>query len=129
MLDVTALQQNQVLLLLRQRLPHVTAIAFGSRVPAWPFGRGAKTYSDLDIALWGLHQADDIALAHLRADLEESSLPWRVDLSDANDLPNPLRELVERHGVLLQGAREGFTTTTSGFKVQAPSPEPSCNSQ
>ena len=104
MLDVTALQQDQVQRLLGLRLPHVTAMAFGSLVAGWPFGRGAKTYSDLDIALWGLRKTGDIALAHLRADLEESSLPWRVDLSDASDLPTPLRELVERHGVLLHGA-------------------------
>ncbi len=103
-LDLTALQQAQIERLLGLRLPHLTAMAFGSRVAGWPFGRGAKTYSDLDIALWGLRTPDDKALAHLRADLEESALPWRVDLSDASDLPTPLRELVERHGVLLQGA-------------------------
>lgn len=104
MLDITTTQQDQIQLLLGLRLPHVSAMAFGSRVAKWPFGRGAKTYSDLDIALWGLRKTDDIALAHLRADLEESALPWRVDLSDANDLPASLRELVERHGVQLQGA-------------------------
>ncbi len=103
-LDLTAPQQSQIEHLLALRLPHVTAMAFGSRVAGWPFGRGAKTYSELDIALWGLSAADDKALAHLRADLEDSALPWRVDLSDASDLPTPLRELVERHGVLLQGA-------------------------
>ena len=104
MLDITAPQQDELQRLLRLRLPHVIAMAFGSRVAGWPFGRGSKTYSDLDIALWGLRETDDKALAHLRADLEECPLPWRVDLSDANDLPTPLRELVERHGVLLQGA-------------------------
>ena len=103
-LDLTAPQQAQIQRLLALRLPHARAVAFGSRVAGWPFGRGAKTYSDLDIALWGLRKTDEIALAHLRADLEESALPWRVDLSDANDLPTPLRELVERHGVLLHGA-------------------------
>lgn len=104
MLDITMAQQAQIQRLLRLRLAHARAMAFGSRVADWPFGRGSKTYSDLDIALWGLREADDKALAHLRADLEESPLPWRVDLSDANDLPTPLRELVERHGVLLQGS-------------------------
>lgn len=103
MLDITITQQAQVQHLLRQRLPQATALAFGSRVLDWPFGCGPKPYSDLDIALFGLAQADTQALAHLRADLEESPLPWRVDISDANDLPPALRELVERHGVLLQG--------------------------
>lgn len=102
MLNISALQQEQVQRLLRQRLPHAKALAFGSRVADWPFGRGPKPYSDLDLALWGLSESDDTALAHLRADLEESALPWRVDLCDARDLPPVLRELVAQHGVLLQ---------------------------
>ena len=104
MIDITTAQQAQIQRLLRLRLPHARAMAFGSRVADWPFGGGPKTYSDLDIALWGLREADDNALAHLRADLEESPLPWRVDLIDANDLLTPLRELVARHGVMLQGS-------------------------
>ena len=103
MLEVTAVQLAQIQHLLQKRLPHTAAIAFGSRVTDWPFGHGSKTYSDLDIALMGLVQTDFPALAHLRADLEESPLPWRVDISDANDLPSALRGLVEQHGVLLQG--------------------------
>lgn len=105
MLELAAPQQALVQQLLRQRLPHVLAMAFGSRVTGWPFGRGPKPYSDLDIALFGLTPADDRALAHLRADLEESTLPWRVDLSDACDLPPALRELARHHGVCLQNAR------------------------
>ena len=103
LLEVNAAQLAQVQHLLQQRLPHTAAIAFGSRVTHWPFGRGSKTYSDLDIALLGLAQTDLPALAHLRADLEESALPWRVDISDVNDLPSALRVLVEQRGVLLQG--------------------------
>lgn len=103
MLDLTEAQREAVLKLLQQRLPHATGMAFGSRVAGWPFGQGAKPYSDLDIALWGLSPSDDKALAHLRADLEDSRLPWRVDLSNAQDLPAALRERVQRHGVLLYG--------------------------
>jgi len=103
MLDLTAEQLALVQRLLHQRLPHAKAMAFGSRVRNWPFGRGPKPYSDLDIALFGLTPADTLALAHLRADLDDSALPWRVDISDANDLPSALRTLVLEHGVLLQG--------------------------
>jgi predicted nucleotidyltransferase len=103
MLELTTQQQAEVERLLHLRLPYVSAVAFGSRVAGWPFGRGCKPYSDFDIALWDLHETDTIALAHLRADLEESALPWRVDLSDAMGLPSTLRELVEQHGVVLQG--------------------------
>ncbi len=98
MLDVPDRHLTLVLDLIRRRLPHCTATAFGSRVSLWPAGGTPKKYSDLDIALWGLRPADDLAMAHLRADFEESALPWRVDLSDARDLPDALRDLVLRHG-------------------------------
>lgn len=107
MLDITPAQQRQVQQWLHLRLPHTTALAFGSRVMGWPFGRGPKPYSDLDIALLGLVPADAPALAHLRADLEDSPLPWRVDISDANDLPPTLRELVLQRGVPLQNQAAG----------------------
>ena len=72
-------------------------------VSGWTFGQTLKTYSDLDIALWDVRQTDAKALANLRADLEDSPLPWRVDISNANDLPVALREQVEQHGEWLQG--------------------------
>jgi predicted nucleotidyltransferase len=103
MLELATRQQQQIQHLLSQRLPHVTAVAFGSRVTGWQHGIYPKPYSDLDIALWGMRAADDIALAHLRADLEESTLPWRVDLSDASSLPPTLRHQIKCHGVCLQG--------------------------
>lgn len=103
MLDITAEQLNLLQGLLQQHLPHTTAMAFGSRVGNWPFGRGPKPYSDLNIALVGLTAADALALANLRADLEESTLPWRVDISDTSDLPPALCALVLEHGVLLHG--------------------------
>lgn len=99
MLELSKGQLDEVTRLLASRLPHVKAVAFGSRVVGWPFGSGARQHSDLDIALSGLRPGDDAALAHLRADLEESDLPWRVDLSRTEDLPDALRELIGRRGI------------------------------
>jgi uncharacterized protein len=110
MLDIAPPQQQVVQALLRQRLPHVAAVAFGSRVEGWPFGSKAKPYSDLDLALFGLEPADARALAHLRADLDDSALPWRVDLTDARDLPDALRTLVEQRGLLMQGTLRASQT-------------------
>ena len=109
MLEVPASHRALVVSLLQRRLPHCSAMAFGSRVSGWPGGVAAKPYSDLDIALWGLLPPDDLALAHLRADLEESPLPWRVDLSNAQNLPDALRGAVLSHGALLFGKLEQFT--------------------
>jgi len=91
MLELATHHQQQIQHLLSQRLPHVTAVAFGSRVTGWQHGVPPKPYSDLDIAL-----------ANLRADLEESPLPWRVDISNANSLPPTLRDQIEHSGVCLQ---------------------------
>ena len=113
MLDIAPPQQRLVQSLLRQRLPHVAAVAFGSRVDGWPFGSKAKPYSDLDLALFGLEPDDAPALAHLRADLEDSALPWRVDLTDARDLPDALRALVHQRGLVLQGTLHDSRTTTN----------------
>lgn len=104
MLDITAAQQRLVQGLIGQRLPGVTAVAFGSRVRDWPYGNAAKPWSDLDLALFGLASSDALSLAHLRADLEDSALPWRVDVTDALDLSPTLRALVEQRGYVLQAA-------------------------
>lgn len=101
MLELAPSQLQQIQALLAQRLPHARAAAFGSRVSDWPFGNPLKPYSDLDLALWGVEPVDDKALANLRSDLEESALPWRVDISLATDLPATLRAQVERHGIWL----------------------------
>ena len=106
MLDVPDGHLALVRSLIWQRLPHCSVIAFGSRVSTWPTRSGCKQYSDLDIALWGLCPHDDLALAHLRADFEDSALPWRVDLSDARDLSDALRDMVLRHGMALMGKVE-----------------------
>lgn len=89
MLDMTVAQQEGPRCVLHQRLPSAVAIAFGSRAADWPLVHRAKHYSDLDVALFGLVPADAQALAQLRADLKEGTLPWRVDISDAIDLPLP----------------------------------------
>ena len=109
-LDIAQPQLDLVLGLLSSRLPD--AAVFGSRVRNWPFGRGSKPYSDLDLAIWPATPNNaglDLALAELRADLEDSALPWRVDVSLAQDLPVSLRQMVLQHGVGLQRAAEHAT--------------------
>lgn len=111
-LDIAQPQLDLVLGLLGIRLPDAIVFAFGSRVCNWPFGRGSKPYSDLDLAIWPATPNNaglDLALAELRADLEDSALPWRVDVSLAQDLPVSLRQMVLQHGVGLQRAAEHAT--------------------
>ena len=108
-LDIAQPQLDLVLGLLSSRLPDAIVFAFGSRVRNWPFGRGSKPYSDLDLAIWPATPRNaglDLALAELKADLEDSALPWRVDVSLAQDLSVSLRQMVLQHGVGLQRAAE-----------------------
>lgn len=41
----------------------------------------------------------DIAMAELRADLDESDLPFRVDLLRWSDAPDTLRDSIERASI------------------------------
>jgi predicted nucleotidyltransferase len=102
MLDISSGQLGVIQEAWAQRLPCAQVLAFGSRVKGWPFGRPTKPYSDLDLA-FVLLPYDLVALANLRADLEESNLPWRVDITALADLPQALQQAVLQHGVWIQG--------------------------
>ncbi len=82
MLDLTPEQLALVRGLLARHVPAREVRAFGSRVT----GR-ARRWSDLDLVVMGREALPDLVLAHLRADLEDSDLPFRVDLLEARDLP------------------------------------------
>ncbi len=117
MLDIPPPQLALVRQLLARRLPGATVQAFGSRVNGWPFGRGSKPYSDLDLAVWPPDGQADLALAELRADFEDSNLPWRVDVTLARDLPAALAQLVQTRGAPVQP----WTQVPSASPLQAES--------
>lgn len=68
--------------LLAQHVPDRKARAFGSRV-----GGRARRWSDLDLVVMGAEPIPGLVHAHLRADFEDSDLPFRVDLLEVRDLP------------------------------------------
>lgn len=82
MLDLTSDQLETVRKILARHLPDRRVCAFGSRVT----GR-AWRYSDLDLLVMGSEPIPDLALASLRADFEDSDLPFRVDVIEERDLP------------------------------------------
>ncbi len=82
MLDLTPAQLDLLRGLLAHRVPGREVRAFGSRVAGT-----ARPWSDLDLVVMGAEPLPDQVLAHLRADLEDSDLPFRVDLLEARDLP------------------------------------------
>ncbi len=72
-------------------------IVFGSRV----MGKNKK-FSDLDICLKGKGPISDVLIGELREKLQESNLPFIVDLSDYFSLPGFLKKEVDEQGVPLE---------------------------
>ncbi len=73
----------------------VTVYLFGSRA------RGpARRASDVDIAVEAHEPLPPRVLAHLRDSLEESTVPYRVDILDLALAGDALRERVKRDGVV-----------------------------
>jgi predicted nucleotidyltransferase len=82
MLDLTAGQLDLVRAILARHLARREVRAFGSRAT----GRARRT-SDLDLVVMGAEPPPDLVLANLRADFEDSDLPFRVDLLVERDIP------------------------------------------
>lgn len=79
--------------LLAKHFPGRQVLVFGSRA------RGnAKPWSDLDMAILGQEEIDELALADARHDFEESDLTFRVDLVAFQELPRSLRQIVLKEG-------------------------------
>ena len=73
----------------------VTVYLFGSRA------RGpVRRASDVDIAVEAHEPLPPRVLAHLRDSLEESTVPYRVDILDLALAGDALRERVKRDGVV-----------------------------
>ncbi len=83
--------------ILRKHVPARAVVAFGSRVT----GR-AKPFSDLDLAIMGDVAVPAATLAALADDLDESDLPFKVDLVEWVGLVEPLKDVIRRDGVTLQ---------------------------
>jgi predicted nucleotidyltransferase len=83
MLDLSPTQLATVRRILARQVPGREVRAFGSRVT----GR-AWRYSDLDLVIMGAEPLPALTLARLRADFEDSDLPFRVDVLEERDLPD-----------------------------------------
>ncbi len=68
---------------------------FGS----WAAGRPHAT-SDIDVAIDAPEPLPPALLARLREALEESAIPYRVDVVDLADADPPLRDRVRQEGIV-----------------------------
>jgi predicted nucleotidyltransferase len=96
-LDITPEQQALLLQLLQQFLPDVGVWAFGSRVKGC-----ARPTSDLDLVVFASQPQKPQVFA-LQEALEESNLPFKVDLLVWEDIPDNFKTNIQRHFIELVG--------------------------
>ena len=99
-IDIDTDDRKLVLSLLEQYLPNVVVWAYGSRVK-WT----ARPQSDLDLVAFASGEQRE-AVFNLREALEESSLPFPVDLFIWDELPESFRKRIEAEHVVLQARNE-----------------------
>jgi type I restriction enzyme S subunit len=99
-IDVAAKDLETLRSILQRHLPGREIWVFGSRAL-----RAAKRFSDLDLAILGDSGIPAAALADLREALDESDLPFKVDLVDWSTTSPSFRRIIESQHVPLGEAR------------------------
>jgi len=96
-LDIEEKHLAALLQILDEHVPEWEVWAFGSRVS----GR-ARRGSDLDLVLVGPEPVPIERLGALLAALEESSLPFFVDVLDWRGIPASFRENIDKERILIK---------------------------
>lgn len=97
MIEVADEHLQSIKEILRRAVPQCEVRAFGSRVQG-----SAKKHSDLDLALIGPTELSLAQLAQLRAQFEESDIPFRVDFVDWATIDDSFRAIIEKKYVVIQ---------------------------
>ena len=95
-LQLAPAQAQQLLSLLAVHVPHMQVWAFGSRVKGT-----ARPSSDLDLVFFADESGKPL-LGHLREALEESLLPFAVDILVWNDISADFQAHIQSQFIELQ---------------------------
>ena len=112
-IDVAPKHVRTVRSLLARHLPNTEAWAYGSRV-RWT----SRPASDLDVVVFA-NPEQARGVASLREAFEESDLPFRVDLSAWQDVPESFRQQIEQEHVKLCRAARPPTPKDMGRRYPA----------
>ena len=94
-IDISSEQRRVLLALLKKHLPNTRVWVYGSRA-----GFTAKKSSDLDMVVFA-RSGQKRQVGDLREALEQSDLPFRVDLFVWDDVPERFRKKIESDHVTL----------------------------
>jgi predicted nucleotidyltransferase len=100
--DTAALDQVRAVVTRALGGRRATVYLFGS----WATGRRHRA-SDIDIAIEAAEPLAPGLMARLREALEESTIPYRVDVVDLADADPAFREQVRREGVVWSASASG----------------------
>jgi predicted nucleotidyltransferase len=94
-IDLNPRDCDTLVSLIGQFLPHSAVWAFGSRVKG-----SSRPWSDLDlVAFTKMEERPQVSL--LKEALEESNLPFRVDLLEWDGIPETFREHIKAEYVVM----------------------------
>ena len=95
-LYVSPEEEQEISRILRQRIPRIPVLAFGSRVQG-----NYRPFSDLDLALEPSVSLSLGKMAELRADFSDSNLPYFVDLVDLTTVEPAFKNLILKQTIRL----------------------------
>lgn len=112
-LDIKPEHRDILLAILSRFIPGMTVLAYGSRVKGT-----ARPYSDLDLAVFATPTQRSL-ISDLKEALDESDLPFLVDVLVWDELPESFhRNIMARYVVVQEGKEELFGETPSSKKPE-----------
>jgi predicted nucleotidyltransferase len=102
-IHITPEQRGMLLTILRRFIPGVAVWAYGSRVNGT-----ARTNSDLDLVVFTAPEQRHL-VSDLKDELDESNIPFIVDLHVWDELPESFHEVILKKYVVLQKEGEKMT--------------------
>jgi uncharacterized protein len=82
--------------ILQKLIPETTVWVFGSRIT-----HQVKTYSDLDLVIIGEKKIPQTTYYQLQDAMEESSLPFKVDVLDWHRITPSFRKIIQQQHEIL----------------------------
>ena len=96
MIDLDVKHLKTVQAILHRLIPNTPVWVFGSRI-----NHTAKSYSDLDLVIVGQNRIPQGVYYQLKDAMEESDLPFKVDILDWHRIRPSFRKIIQENYVVL----------------------------